>query len=678
MRNRWAYKIVVCGIFLFFVGTSIIPSISADTRKNDGYQINEHQFVPLSTNDWWPMFRHDVTHSGFSTTTGPNNNDVLWSYQTNYIISSSPAVSHGRVYVGSWDWNIYCLDMDSGNLLWNFSTDNPITSSPSVVNGKVYVGSQDGKLYCLDAINGTFLWDFHTNFIVETSPMVVDDKVFFGSNDGSLYCLNAEDGSLLWSYQTESSIVSSPAVTDGLVYFGVTNGDFLCLESLTGNLIWKFTMTSGIYSSPAVDNGKVYFGSNDKNVYCLDANDGSLIWNYSALSEVHSSPAIAYDSVYIGTSEGVLLCLQEETGDFVWSYLINGGIESQPSVADGKVYFGTNPCCGFLSYCFCLDAFNGIKIWEYNFNTMLGMKSSPALAASKAFVSSGDGKVYAFGDIEFLADANGPYYGAMNVPVHFTGSVYGGQPGYTWHWDFGDNTSSTEQNPTHTYASLGEYMVTLTVTDNTGEIATDETSVFIELPNTPPEKPVVDGPTTGKPGKSYEYTVFSSDPNNDTVRYYIDWGDNTTSGWVGPFLSGTVVKQNHTWSEKGSYVIRAKVKDTHGAQSNWSSPFVMIIRAPQLVIELKGGVGITATIRNIGDAFATNISWNIIVDGGFGGPRMKSGTITTIPAGELKQIRILMFGIGKRTITVSVLGDEGGGAEKAMNAFLFLFFVFGR
>jgi len=35
----------------------------------------------------------------------------------------------------------------------------------------------------------------------------------------------------------------------------------------------------------------------------------------------------------------------------------------------------------------------------------------------------------------------------------------------SWFWDFGDGNTSTEQNPIHTYESIGEYVVTLTVDD---------------------------------------------------------------------------------------------------------------------------------------------------------------------------------------------------------------------
>ena len=48
-------------------------------------------------------------------------------------------------------------------------------------------------------------------------------------------------------------------------------------------------------------------------------------------------------------------------------------------------------------------------------------------------------------------------------------------------WDFGDGTTSTDQNPTHAYDRAGSYTVTLTVTDNEG--GTGSTSVTITVIN---------------------------------------------------------------------------------------------------------------------------------------------------------------------------------------------------
>jgi len=89
--------------------------------------------------------------------------------------------------------------------------------------------------------------------------------------------------------------------------------------------------------------------------------------------------------------------------------------------------------------------------------------------------------------------------------------------------------------------------------------------------NDPPDAPVIDGPTSGKAGIEYNYTFLSVDPNDDDIYYYIDWGDDTNSGWIGPFESGETAIESHTWSEQGTYTISAKSKDTRGAESDWGT-----------------------------------------------------------------------------------------------------------
>jgi hypothetical protein len=53
--------------------------------------------------------------------------------------------------------------------------------------------------------------------------------------------------------------------------------------------------------------------------------------------------------------------------------------------------------------------------------------------------------------------------------------------------------------------------------------------------DTSPTVPTIQGPTQGKPGTSYSYTIVSADPEDDPVFYYVDWGDSTNSSWVGPY-----------------------------------------------------------------------------------------------------------------------------------------------
>jgi len=90
-------------------------------------------------------------------------------------------------------------------------------------------------------------------------------------------------------------------------------------------------------------------------------------------------------------------------------------------------------------------------------------------------------------------------------------------------------------------------------------------------PTSPPEKPASpDGPDSGEAGVEYAYTTYTTDPDGDQVYYLFDWDDGTNSGWLGPYDSGETVTETHTWAEKGDYRIKAKSKDVHGIQSEWS------------------------------------------------------------------------------------------------------------
>ncbi len=88
--------------------------------------------------------------------------------------------------------------------------------------------------------------------------------------------------------------------------------------------------------------------------------------------------------------------------------------------------------------------------------------------------------------------------------------------------------------------------------------------------NTPPSIPVITGPTSGNPGVEYKYTVESVDNHLNPIYYYIDWGDGTATGWIGPYKSGEEVDVTHTWDEKGCFYVRVKAKDCFDLESEWS------------------------------------------------------------------------------------------------------------
>jgi len=71
--------------------------------------------------------------------------------------------------------------------------------------------------------------------------------------------------------------------------------------------------------------------------------------------------------------------------------------------------------------------------------------------------------------------------GSIGENIQFNGSVepLTGQPPYTYHWDFGDESISTQLNPTHAYDKAGEFTYTFTVTDQAGDSASETGKITI-------------------------------------------------------------------------------------------------------------------------------------------------------------------------------------------------------
>jgi hypothetical protein len=118
-------------------------------------------------------------------------------------------------------------------------------------------------------------------------------------------------------------------------------------------------------------------------------------------------------------------------------------------------------------------------------------------------------------------------------------------------------------------------------TDGKNELKTctipPDGSEYIYKRNNPPEAPTIDGPTEGKKGEEYEFHFVTTDIEGHDVEYWIDWGDNEYDEWIGPYPSGEEIAVNHTWDKKDNYTIKAKARDIHGVEGEWSELFYIMI-----------------------------------------------------------------------------------------------------
>jgi hypothetical protein len=113
----------------------------------------------------------------------------------------------------------------------------------------------------------------------------------------------------------------------------------------------------------------------------------------------------------------------------------------------------------------------------------------------------------------------------------------------------------------------------------------DMNFMLIGLHNNPPDTPIIDGQTNGKTGVEYEYTFTTDDPNGDDISYCIDWGDDSGEACVGPFPSGEEQTVSHAWDEDGTYRVKIKATDQHGAVSDWATLEVSMPLRHQTLLE---------------------------------------------------------------------------------------------
>jgi len=365
----------------------------------------------------WPTFRHDLSHTGRSSYTGPADSTLYWVFHANGGIASSPAIGYDKtIYVGASDSCLYAINPD-GSLKWCFKTGRGVFSSPAVgPDSIIYVGSLDKYLYAIeDSVTyGKLRWKTSLESFIYSSPAIGADRtIYVGSLSFDFYALNP-DGEVKWAYSTNWCVFSSPAIgPDGTVYVGSKDEHLYAFEdSVTyGKVRWRYA--AGLFydghlvdSSPAIGpDGTIYVGTDPYGAYGqvpvpVDTvffainPDGSLKWSFPMHDGAESSPAIGPDgTIYVGSYDSSLYAIADSgsRGILKWKFSTRGPIDASPAVdACGTIYVGSRD-----SALYALNP-DGTKRWSFKTNG--GIESSPAIGGNGIlYFGSFDGNLYALG-----------------------------------------------------------------------------------------------------------------------------------------------------------------------------------------------------------------------------------------------------------------------------------------
>ncbi|WP_170943245.1 PKD domain-containing protein, partial [Methanosarcina spelaei] len=161
--------------------------------------------------------------------------------------------------------------------------------------------------------------------------------------------------------------------------------------------------------------------------------------------------------------------------------------------------------------------------------------------------------------------------GKVPLNVVFTDTSTGTPTG--WKWNFGDGTTSTQQNPIHKYSKAGTYTVNLTVTNAVGSNTVTKTN-YIRITT----KPVADFTSSVTSGKAPINIAFSDTSTGTPTKWQWNFGDGTTSTQQNPV---------HKYSKAGTYTVNLTVTNAAGSNTAIKTDYIKVIEKPTSAISMR-------------------------------------------------------------------------------------------
>jgi gliding motility-associated-like protein len=434
----------------------------------------------------------------------PFRGEIIVSATEVYVASSTNSTNFPTVNTtqttlsGAQDAVVFKMDYGLSNMQWSRYFGGAGSDSGNGVEisstGSVYIaggtssssvgfsigqdpsfngGISDGFLARLNGANGatiagTFIGtsDYDQTYFVQLD---LDDQVYvYGQSEGSM------------------------PITPGC--YGIANSGQFVAKYTTDLTALSWTTVIGAGTGHVEISPTAFLVSNCKDIY-LSGWGGYINTQFSAQAHNGSSSGFPVTSdAYQSTTNGNnfwIAVLDENASSLKYATYMGGVASSYNHVDGGTSRFDKN---GSIYHAVC-GACGGDN---FGFTTTPGVwapqnqSTNCNLAAFKFELSS----------IEAIVSDPDPLI-CMPDPVVFQNNSANGN---AFFWDFGDNTTSTEINPSHAYQDPGHYIVTLVVTD-TNQCYTSDTIQF-EVNIGDFQGGIVEPASSICPGESYQFEAY--------------------------------------------------------------------------------------------------------------------------------------------------------------------------
>jgi parallel beta-helix repeat protein len=462
------------------------PIISSDGIIYFGVSNNFYAVKPDGTIKWNYALAKTYRGSAVSSDgtiyviTGGTKTSQLYAFNNDGTVKwniTASGCSNGGIAIGT-DGTLYSVlsynmfassgylaafNPTDGSLIWNYTNVTTFQCTPIISSdGTIYVETTSSGGNCVYAFNsnGAVKWTYTCyGSIMEKSPVIgADGKLYIGDSSGNVYAINP-DGTLNWTYNTGKDFKTAMIGSDGDLYINTATGIVAFQDLIPGfettienNTVTFTDTTTNLPTSWIWDfgDGKISTEKNPTHTYTTPGNYTITLTVSTKYGDTNSTTK----TITVGTID--------TTAPTVTANPTNGTYNTTQTVSlisddpTATIYYttdGTDPTSNSTPYTapLIIDTTTPLKYaavdpagnWSPIYTQTYTIEYiNPTLTAS------------------FTSNVTN---GTENTTIKFTDTSTGNPT--SWYWDFGDGSTSTEKNPTHTYTTPGNYTVSLTVSD---------------------------------------------------------------------------------------------------------------------------------------------------------------------------------------------------------------------
>jgi alcohol dehydrogenase (cytochrome c) len=326
---------------LLFAGVGCVPQT-----------VNVANSVP-SVNDSWPTYNGDMSGRRYSTLDQINRENVrlltlAWAFPTHGpILKSTPLEVDGILYFTAPD-RVWAVDAQTGQQVWTHNRpsegDHIGQRGVAIYKQRVYFGTPDAHLICLDARDGKQIWDVEIadvkfGYYLSSAPLIVKGRVLVGTSGDQTnipHFLEARDwetGAKVWRTSSLPEMGEPGSETWPDAKSLAHGGGPMWL---TGTYDEKLNLLYWGTGNPhPVLDGKVRAGNNlyTDCILAINPDTGSIVWYFQASPhDTHDWDAVEtpvlFDGEFAGrprkmlaqaSRNGYFFVLDRQTGEHLLS-----------------------------------------------------------------------------------------------------------------------------------------------------------------------------------------------------------------------------------------------------------------------------------------------------------------------------------------------------------------------